>query len=166
MAEKDKKLPFDPMDPQQNHLYEVELAVFPRKKDKFMSLEELQEATDDILARPWFRKAHPEIEKLTVKDGRGAKWSRIGDDTIHLLCISRVYDVLVHEIVHHVIPGGTEWHGSVYCGMLLFFVGKLYGQPTKDKLRRAFKRVKPPIVWDKRLARFGDLDRAGKEGET
>ena len=160
-----KDLPFDPLDPQQARVYAAELAVFPREKDKFLSLVQLQEATNDILSRPWFRKAYGEME-LEVKDGRGSKWSRVGVRSIHLLKVSRVYDVLVHEIVHHVIPGGTEWHGSVFCGMLLYFVGKLYDQKTKDKLRRAFKRQDPPVVWDKRLARFGDLSRAGKECEA
>ena len=158
-----KDLPFDPMDPQRDPVYEAELEVFPRDKDKFLSLVELQAEADRILALPWFINAYGMME-IAIKDGRGAKWSRAGGDEIHLLRVSRVKDVLVHEIIHNVVPPGAEWHGTAFCGTLLYFIGKLYGLPTKTKLRRTFKRRN--VVWDKRLARFGNPNRAGKEGEV
>ncbi len=158
-----KSLPFDPLDPQRDKVYAAELEVFPRHKDKFLTLEQLQVRTDDILSRPWFRKAYPDIKNLSVRDGRGSKWSRVSLGKVHLLKVSRVDDVLIHEIVHQGMIDGAEWHGAVFCGMLLFFVGKLYDQKAKDKLRRAFKRN--GVVWDKRMARWGDLYRPGSEGE-
>ncbi len=160
-----KDLPFDPMDPQRLRVYHAELEVWPRDKDTKLTLQELQAWVDDILARPWFRDAYPDIEALEIKDGRGSPWARVSLGKIHLPKRSRVLDVLVHEVLHHCLPGGAEWHGAVFCGLLLFFIGRLYDQKTKAKLRRAFRREDPPVVWDKRMARFGNLHREGKEGE-
>ena len=159
-----KELPFDPLDPQRDRVYKAEESVFPRDKDVFMSLEELQVEADRVLALPWFARMFG-LKRLPIKDGRGSKWSRSSDGAVHLIRISRVKDVLYHEIIHQVVPPGTEWHGAVFCGLLLYFIGRLYDQKTKDKLRRAFKRAEPPVVWDKRLARFGDLKRNGAENE-
>lgn len=158
------RLPFDPLDPQRDLVYDAELAVFPDDARLTVSLEELQRLSDELHDLPWFRRMFPRAKRQTIKDGRGSKWSRSNsDDTIHLLKKSRVPDVLYHEEVHRLIPPGAEWHGSLFCGMLLYFIGKLYGQATKDKLRRELKRR--GAVWDKRVARFGDLRRNGEERE-
>ena len=159
-----KALPFDRLDPQRDLVYAAELEVFPRDKDVVLSLAELQDEVNRVLALTWFKRVAGDVKRLRVGDGRGAKWSRTSRGIIHLLRVSRVLDVLYHEVVHQVIPAGVEWHGAVFCGMLLYFVGKLYGQPTKVKLRQAFGRA--GISWDRRLARFGDLARNGEEGEA
>jgi hypothetical protein len=158
------RLPLDPLDPQRELVYAAELEVFPRLRDAFMSLAELQEEADRILALPWFRKSYPKLKRLEIKDGRGSKWSRAGDGEIHLLRKSRVRDVLIHEIVHQIMPPGAEWHGALFCGILLHIIGRLYDTRTKDRLRRVFKRR--GVTWDKRAARWGDLNRNGKEGES
>jgi hypothetical protein len=157
-------LPFDPLDPQRDAVYAAELEVWPREKDAVMSLSELQGEADRILGLPWFARAFPKTKRQIIKDGRGSQWSRAGDDCIHLLRKSRVRDVLIHELTHRVIPPGAEWHGALFCGILLYLAGKLYDLKTKDKLRRAFKRN--GCVWDRRAARWGDLNRNGREGEV
>jgi hypothetical protein len=160
------RLPFDPLDPQRDAVYAAELAVFPEDARQQLPLADLQRLSDELHASPWFVRMFPKAKRQTIKDGRGSKWSRSNlDNTIHLLKKSRVPDVLYHEEIHRVIPPGAEWHGAVFCGMLLYFVGKIYGQTTKDKLRREFKKQKPPVVWDRRVARFGDLRRNGEERE-
>lgn len=157
-------LPFDPLDPQRDLVYAAELDVFPRKKENLRSLEELQAEADRVVSLPWFRRAFPKVRKQVVKDGRGSKWSRAGGDEVHLLRKSRVVEVLHHEIVHNVMPPGAEWHGALFCGLELYFVGMLYDQATKDRLRLAFKRR--GAAWDRRAARWGNLNRNGKEGEV
>lgn len=160
---KELKQKFDRLDPQRDRVYAAELAVWPREKGVKLTLEDLQKELDQIQSTAWFKKAYPDVGELSVEDGRGSPWSRISYDSIQLIRVSRVLDVLIHELMHQVMPPGLEWHGAVFCGMLLFFTGKIYGMRTKDRLRRAFKRRK--IVYDHRIARFGDMNRNGKENE-
>lgn len=156
----------DPLDPQRERVYAAELAVWPEDARQIRSIAEIQVLSDELHAAPWFRRMFPKAKRQTIKDGRGSKWARATDDnSIHLLRKSRVPDVLYHEEVHRVVPPGMEWHGPVFCGMLLYFVGKVYGQKVKDRLRREFGKQAPPVLWDRRVARFGDLRRNGDEGE-
>lgn len=148
--------PHDPLDPQREAVYASELAVFPRKKDVVLSLEELNLRLDEIQDAPWFERAFPYLPRaIILKDGRGEPWARGGQGIIHLIKASRVLDVLVHEIGHNVLPSDIEWHGSAYAGMLLFLIGKVYDEKTKGRLRYQFR--KRGVSWDKRLASKGTL---------
>jgi len=151
-----KDLPFDPLDPQRDRVYTAEANVWPKDPDVHLPLDELREKLDAIQSATWFKRVCPNLpRKIVLKDGRGSNWSRGGWGTIHLIKMSRTLDVLVHEIVHNIIPCDVEWHGPVFAGMLLYMTGKVWGKKYKEKLRLEFGRQN--VVYDPRLSKYGKL---------
>lgn len=151
----------DPLDPQRDRLYAVEAEVFGGEKDRteFLALLECRKLVAEWQSRDWFQSNYPAfLSPIPVRNGKGDKWSRVGRDGRHvqLRRMSRVRDVLGHEVTHVICPSGVEDHGAVFAGMLLFFVSKIYDRDTEAKLRRAFKRN--DVVWDRRVARHGRVE--------
>lgn len=143
----------DPLDPQREQVYEAESDVWPAEEADMLTLEELRWQLEEIQGSAWFKKAFPRAKRIPLMDGRGDQYSRGGPDGIHLIKRSRHIDVLIHEVAHVVAPVGVEWHGSLYCGIELYIVGKYFGSKTKVELRRAFRRR--GVRHDPRVARYG-----------
>jgi len=155
-----RKQKFDPLDPQRDAVYEAEKQVYSPRE--MVDLSTLQRFVDEIQITVWFKATFPGTKPLSVLDGRGEAWPRGGEPEIHIPRDARARDVALHELAHCVVPSGCEWHGDVFCGILLFITGKVGGQPALVKLRRAMRRN--GVTWDIRLARYGRLWRAGKAG--
>lgn len=146
-------MPRDALDPQRSRVYSAEDRVFHGEMLE-LGIDELQEMSDEIALSPWFRRRY-DPKRIVVKDGRGGKTARSGCDgkSVHLRHGTRMKYILLHEIAHAIDSTGTEDHGSVFAGLYLYLVGRVYGDWRKKVLCREFNRE--GVVWDAKIARNG-----------
>ena len=149
------------IDPQEDRLKDLcrDILFRDETEDDDWSLEECQVFCAEVDKSSWFIKRYGRIRPL-AKDGRGcpdAQTGYIGNHlVIHLPIETRKKWVIVHEVVHHVMPLWAEDHGPVYCGLLLYFTRKLYGTEKANRMRRLMKKAE--LVWEHGLAQNGRLE--------
>lgn len=137
-----------PRDNQRSKVYRAERRV--SKGVQFSTVSEMQGYVDQLCASRWWHNRFPDVQDITVKDGRGrrnaAGWNgRCGTGYVAMPRWSRCERVLFHEVAHVVTPGCYAWHGREFVRNFLALVDRWMGKEVARLLRESFSEYK--VKW-------------------
>jgi hypothetical protein len=84
--------------------------------------------------------------KSRIYYGGTSKASYFKETTVLPSCASDPW-IIIHEIVHHMVPSTLAWHGPLFARLLLEGVGEFIGAEAKEALAREYREHKVDYSW-------------------
>lgn len=143
--------PGQPRDTQRKRVYDWErVFIHPHCKGEQLTLPEIRALCDEI--GEWLG-----CPRITVKDGRGRRSACGGGWMISMPRWSRNRSIVLHEIVHCLVPYGYAWHGPEFVRVFIELLHRYLKIPKaelRETLRKAHVKVGPVAVWEKVRTRW------------
>ena len=126
-------------DSQRQKLYDSERRC--RKGESFDSFRDAQRYLNKVLESAWFQRRF-DVPDIQLKRGRGrssAYWW--GSSNIRLSTANHMYErVLLHELVHTLVPLPHSGHGRLFCAIYLDLVRHYMGEEAYEELLEGYRR--------------------------
>lgn len=126
-------------DGQRQKLYDAERCCTRGKE--FKTFRQAERYFEKILDSAWFNRRF-DRPSVTLKEGSGngsAYWW--GSDTIRLSTKNHLCErILIHELIHTLVPLPHSGHGRLFCSIYLDFVRHYMGEDAYDQLLKGYRK--------------------------
>lgn len=131
---------------QRSKVYKAEEVLNLHPANKWiLKISDIQELLNNILTRFWFKSQYPNINKITVYDGRGRSsacgWQN-GAGTQASMKIPKSHrklHTILHELAHGIYEGTSDKHGPTFCANYLILVQNVMGDDAWKTLSESFR---------------------------
>ena len=125
-------------DGQRQKLYDAERNC--RRGETFDDFRQAERYFEKVLESAWFNRRfkRPDIQLLP---GRGNSSAAYFNGNIRLSTRHNMYErILLHELVHTLIPLPHAGHGRLFCAVYLDFVRHFMGEDAYEELLEGYRR--------------------------
>jgi hypothetical protein len=128
----------DEYDGQRQKLYDAEDECTRGKE--FKTFRQAERYLEKVLDSAWFNRRFNN-PRVTLRPGRGRGIACYSNGSIRLSTKNHMWErILLHELVHSLVPKPHSGHGRLFCAIYLDFVRHYMGEDAYDELLAGYRK--------------------------